>query len=293
MENQSPQRVAVITGASSGIGKEAAKLLVAQGWRVIGIGRNAERCERAKAEIAQQAQSSHQVTMIRANLSLMAETERACDEIAALADRVDILLNNAGGVVKTRQITPEGNESTFAGNHLGHFLLTRRLLPLLRAAAVACGTGATRVVNVSSAAHLMCEGLDWNDLQMVDNYQSGVAYCRAKFANVLFTRELARRLAGDGIVVHAMHPGIVDSNFINHADEMMQNSLRSKSDQWITPQAAAEALVWLATAEAPGDMSGEYFYDRAIAAVNPAALDEEAARRLWQESENLLASISS
>jgi len=289
MENQSRLRVAIITGASSGIGKEAAKLLAGQGWQVIGLGRDRDRCEQAKAEIQAQAQDADQVTMICADLSLMSDTERACGEILALTERVDVLLNNAGGVARERRITPEGNEGTFAGNHLGHFLLTRRLLPLLRAAAATAPPGATRIVNVSSAAHLICEGLDWDDLQMIDNFQSAAAYCRVKFANVLFTRELARRLGDEGIVAHAMHPGIVDSNFINHADAMMQGSLRSKSDQWITPRAAAEALVWLATAEQPGQMNGEYFHERATAPVNPAALDAGAARRLWQESEKLLA----
>lgn len=289
MATPSQTPVAVITGASSGIGKEAAKLLAAQGWTVIGLGRDPERCEQATSEIRGAASEGSQVTLIRADLSLMANTEHACEQILALTDRVNVLLNNAGGIARDIRLTPEGNEATFAGNHLGHFLLTQRLLPLLRGAAATAPAGSVRIVNVSSAAHLMCQGLDWDDLQMIDNFHASGAYCRVKFANVLFTRELARRLAGEGIVAHAMHPGIVDSNFIQHGDEMLQSSLLAKKDQWISPRTAAEDLVWVATAQEAGEMNGEYFHNRAPAPVNPAALDADAAARLWQESEALLA----
>jgi NAD(P)-dependent dehydrogenase (short-subunit alcohol dehydrogenase family) len=168
MTNQSQQRVAVITGASSGIGKEAAKSLAGQGWQVFAIGRNADRCDRARAEIVEQACGKHdQVTMICADLALMADTERVARAVTGNTDRVDILINNAGGVTKTLTITPEGNENTFASNHLGHFLLTRRLLPLLYTASASSPRGSVRIINMSSAAHHACDGLDWDDLQML------------------------------------------------------------------------------------------------------------------------------
>jgi NAD(P)-dependent dehydrogenase (short-subunit alcohol dehydrogenase family) len=289
MAEQEQARVAVVTGASSGIGKAAAKALAAQGWRVIGLGRDPERCAAAEAEIRAQAAPGAQVEMIRVDLSLMADTARVANEIISRTDRVDVLLNNAGGVARTRVITSEGNEATFAGNHLGHFLLTKRLLPLLRAAAADSAPGSTRIVSVSSDANEYCTGLDWDDLQMIGNFVAGAAYCRVKLANILFTRALAKRLAGDGIVAHAMHPGVVSSNFINYADEGMQSHIRTLKDVSVSPEEGADTLIWLATAVEPGATSGSYFYKRAVATANPVAGDDAAAERLWIESEKLLA----
>src|SRR5579871_1675446 len=151
------QRVAVITGASSGIGKETAKALAAQGWRVITIGRDPERCAAAEKEI-RAASSTGKVDMIRADLALMADAARAAREVAALTDRVDVLVNNAGGMAKCRVITPEGYEANFASNHLGPFLLTARLTPLLRRAAADAPRGSVRVINSSSDASEMIPG---------------------------------------------------------------------------------------------------------------------------------------
>lgn len=289
MVGQTDTRVAVITGASSGIGKETAKALLKQGWRVIGIGRDPERCAAAETEFHHQLPDA-QFELIRADLSLMADAARAANEIITRTNRIDVLLNNAGGMTKERAITSEGNEATFAGNHLGHFLLTSRLLPLLQATAAKLPRGSVRIVNVSSLANESCKGLDWNDLQMINNFNAAVAYCRVKFANILFTRELAKRIASDGIVVHAMHPGTVSSNFITHADEATQNFIRTqRKDVSVTPEVGADTLIWLATAEKPGNSSGSYFYQRDESAVNPAALDEVSAARLWEESEKLIA----
>jgi NAD(P)-dependent dehydrogenase (short-subunit alcohol dehydrogenase family) len=288
MNPSTRQRVAVITGASSGIGKEAAKALVKEGWTVICLGRDRFRCEQARAEILEQAACVDQVVMIRADLALLSDTARAAKEISGIADHVDVLLNNAGGLAKDLKITVEGNEYTFASNHLGPFLLTRLLLPLLKAAAACSPKGATRVINVSSAAHASCEGLDRNDVQMIRNFSSTPAYCRVKLANLLFTREAAKRLAADNIVVHAMHPGLVDSNFGSHGDDAMQSYLRARSDVSISPAVAADTLVWLACAEEPGKTTGGYYFERAVIPASAAARDDAAAGWLWEESENLV-----
>jgi NAD(P)-dependent dehydrogenase (short-subunit alcohol dehydrogenase family) len=290
MTSKEQVRVAVVTGASSGIGKAAAQELATQGWRVIGIGRDPQRTATAEAEI-RAAVPGARVDMIRADLSLMREAARAADEIASRTDRIDALLNNAGGVRAERVVTAEGLESTFAANHLGHFLLTNRLLPKLRAAAAHSAPGATRIVSVSSTGHERSPGLQWDDLQSLRNWTTGGAYCNAKLANILFTRALAKRLAPDGIVAHAMHPGVVDSNFASHADESMQRYMESIKNISVTPAVAADTLVWLATAAEPGQATGCYYHQRAALAPSAAAQDDAAAERLWRESAALLAGI--
>ncbi len=279
------RRVAVVTGASSGLGKETAKALVAQGWYVIAIGRDPGRSVAAEQEIRAACRDG-KVDMIRANLALMADAARVAQEIAALTDRLDVLVNNAGGMAKERVITAEGYEENFAGNHLGPFLLTIRLLPLLRHAAADAPRGSVRIINTSSIAGEWVKVLPWDDLQMLDNYDAGQAYCRSKLANALFARGLAKRLAGDGIVAHSMHPGVVDTGFITHADESTQAHIRTIPA--LTPEQGADTLIWLATAEEPGQSSGGYFYKRKPRAPNPLVDDDACVERLWEESDKLV-----
>jgi NAD(P)-dependent dehydrogenase (short-subunit alcohol dehydrogenase family) len=160
-------------------------------------------------------------------------------------------------------------------------------LPLLRRAAAAAAPGSVRIINTSSDASEMIKGLPWDDLQLRDNFSSGAAYCNSKLANVLFARGLAKRLAGDGIVAHAMHPGTVDTNFITHAGERTQAYIRTLATQ--TPAEGADTLIWLATAEEPGKSSGGYFCQRKPRTPNPVVEDADYAERLWAESEKLIA----
>jgi NAD(P)-dependent dehydrogenase (short-subunit alcohol dehydrogenase family) len=275
----------VITGASSGIGKEVAKALASQGWRIIALGRDAARSEAAEADI-RTASSGGGVDMILADLSLLAGAARAARQIAGLTDRIDVLINNAGGMAREKVVTAEGNEANFSGNHLGPFLLTKRLLPLLRAAAERGAPGSVRIINTSSDASEMIPGMDWNDLQSAQQFNVGRSYCRAKLANVLFARGLAKRLANSGIVAHAAHPGTVDSNFFSHADESTQARLKGLSK--ITAEEGADTVIWLATADEPGKSSGGYFYQRTPRTPNPFVDDQANVDRLWEESEKLV-----
>ena len=281
------QRVAVITGASAGMGLVAAKALAAQGWRIIALGRDPQRCAAGEAEIRAAAAPGVDVSMIRADLALMAEAVRAAKEIAAKTNRIDVLINNAGGAAKEKAITAEGNEETFASNHLGHFILTHRLLPLLRAAAAKSPAGATRILSMSSAAHEVSPGLDFDDLQMMENFIPIKAYCNAKLANILFTRSLAKRLAGTGIVAHAVHPGAVNTNFVDRADAGTQAYLRSVP--LLSAEEGADTIIWLVTAPEAGETSGDYWCQRKNVPASAAANDPAAAERLWRASEKLAA----
>ena len=287
MTQQNESRVAVVTGASSGVGKAAAKALAAQGWHVIAHGRDPERTAAAEMDIRAAAVPGARVDMLRGDLSLLSDTARMAKEIAQLTEKVHATLNNAGGVRSDLVITPEGNEATFAGNHLGHFLLTNRLMPLLRTAAAGSKPGTVRVLSVSSSGHEVCPGLQWDDLQLVRDWASAKSYCLAKLCNILFTRELARRVAPFGIVANAMHPGVVASNFANHAEPGMKSYMATLKS--FSPEAGADTLVWLATAPEAGQVTGGYFHKREALTPSQAALDDEAAARLWTESEALIA----
>jgi NAD(P)-dependent dehydrogenase (short-subunit alcohol dehydrogenase family) len=289
MSAQISNRVAIVTGASSGVGKAAAKALAAQGWRVIGLGRDAGRCAMAEAELRQSAAPGTPVEMLRVDLSLLADTARVAREVMARTDRIDVLLNNAGGVANAMAMTSEGNEVTFASNHLGPFLLTNRLLPLLRATAAKSAPGAVRIIATSSIGHHNCPGIDWDDLQRTRSFTTGGAYTNAKLANILMTRSLAKRLASDGIVAHAMEPGVVlDSNFVNHADTNMQRYMATLHDVALSSDEAAKTLVWLATGEEPGQSTAGYYHRCAPAPASAASQDDAVADRLWLESEALV-----
>jgi NAD(P)-dependent dehydrogenase (short-subunit alcohol dehydrogenase family) len=282
------RRVALVTGASSGIGKSTATRLVALGWQVIGTGRDPQRSAAAEAEIAAAAPAGG-FTMLRADFTVMGEVKRVADEVGGRTGRLDVLVNNAGGVRDRQYITAEGTEATFAANYLAPFLLTRELMPLLTASAAAAPPGTSRVIAVSSTAHRMIDALDWGDLQTLGGFQPAFAYGRAKLGNILFTRELARRAEADGIVAQVMHPGRVDSNFASHGDEGMQKYMAAADN--VTPDEPADTLTWLATEPAGGHPGGRYFYQKAEETPSAAAQDDTAARRLWAESETLLAKL--
>jgi NAD(P)-dependent dehydrogenase (short-subunit alcohol dehydrogenase family) len=283
MDSNSP--VAVITGASSGIGKEVAKALAAQGWRIIGTGRDAGRMAAAETEI-REVSTTGEVEMLAADLSLMADAVRLARDIAARTDRLDVLVNNAGGMCSELVMTEEGYEQNFAANHLGPFLLTDRLLPLLRSTAAGRPKGSVRVLMTASDAGEMIPGLNLDDMQNLENFSSGLAYCSGKLANIMFAKALAGRLAADGITAHAVHPGAVDSNFFTYASAETRE--RTKDLQKFTEAQGADTLIWLATDPVGGETSGGYWFQRE---QRPCKSAEDAAtlERFWAESAKLVA----
>ncbi len=260
--------------------------LAAEGWRIIGVGRDAGRCEKAAAAI-RAASASGGVSMLRADLSLLRDARRLAGEIAGLTDRIDLLVNNAGGIAAERVVTAEGNEATFAANHLGPFVLTDRLLPILRETARGGPPGQVRVIVTSSDASEMLPGMKWDDLQHLNDFNAGLAYANAKLANCLFASGLAVRTAEDGIVVHAFHPGPVATNFANTADDQTRGYILSLD--LLTSAQGADTLIWLATADAPGGATDGYFYERRPRARNPVVESREAVDRLWRMSEAITA----
>jgi NAD(P)-dependent dehydrogenase (short-subunit alcohol dehydrogenase family) len=279
----------VVTGASSGLGKEAAKALAARGWHVIAVGRNAARSAAAESEIRAAAAPGGKVDMLLADLSLLADTERLARDIAGLTDRIDVLANNAGGMASGLVITSEGNEANFTGNHLGPFLLTERLLPLLRKAAADAPPGAVRIINTSSDASEMIPTINLDDMQNLGNFNVGAAYCGSKLANVLHARALAGRLADAGIVAHSFHPGTVASNFF--ADVPPATKAYTDTLDKMSEAEGADTLIWLATSAEAGQNSGTYWHKRAPRVPNPLIDDADFIARFWTASEKQVAGV--
>lgn len=283
--NGQTQRCVVVTGASSGIGKACAEAFARMGWHVIATGRDASRCEQAREEIEALASPAARIDFLRGDFTEMSDVMRMAGEIAERTDRLDVLVNNAGGVRDGLYRTSQGLEATFAANHLAPFLLTRELMPLLSRTAHD-DPGSVRVIAVSSSGHRAIPGMNWDDLMMFDDFAPSTAYCQAKLANLLFTRELNHRVGAQGIVALAMHPGRVGSNFASHGDEAMQHYMAS--NECLSPEQPARTLVWLATAGELAGKGGRFFHELAEEIPAEPALDDEAASRLWQESERIL-----
>jgi len=270
-------RVCVVTGASGGIGKETAKGLARTGATVVLLVRSRERGEAARGEIIRDVPGSD-VQMVLADLSVQAEVRRAAAEIIGRFPRVDALVNNAAIFAWKRTLTPDGVELQWAVNHLAPFLLTHLLLGRLTESAPA------RVVSMSSGAH-KAGRMDWDDPQMARGRYNGLAmYSRTKLANLLFTRELARRTRGTGVTANAMHPGVVATDLLLKSVPLIRLFRRLM----LTPEEGAATTVYLASSPEVAGASGEYFIDRRPVTPTTAARDEDAARRLWEVSARMV-----
>jgi NAD(P)-dependent dehydrogenase (short-subunit alcohol dehydrogenase family) len=216
-----------------------------------------------------------------ADLSLLGETKRAGAEIAAAEPRIDVLINNAGNVFANRQLTADGLERTFATNHMAYFVLTHALRERLVASAPA------RIVSTASRAH-MGRALEFDNLQLAKGYSIMQAYGRSKLANILFTRELARRLAGTGVTANCIHPGFVSTGLGQRRGGLFGAAVRFFFRFAGPPEAGADTIVRVATSPDLADVTGQYFVPVGKPAEpSAAARDDAAARRLWEESERI------
>ncbi len=259
----------LVTGATSGIGKVAARELKRMGANVIALGRDA----RKLAEL--------DLPAIRADLSSLAEVRRAAAEYKERFGKLHVLLNNAGAIQGARTLTVDGYETTFAVNHLAYFLLTQELLEVLRASAPA------RIVNVASEAS-RGSSVDLQDLNNERRWSKWGSYARSKRENLLFTFELARRLEGSGVTANAVHPGPVRSGFGTQAG-WVALAVRIAAPFLLTPEQGAETAIWLCSDPSLEGVSGRYFFKkREIRAVGQA-YDRELQRGLWEASEKLAA----
>ncbi len=275
-------RTCLVTGATSGIGRETAAALAARGARVLIVGRDASKTHLTATRLQAESGNPDVVPLI-ADLSSQEQIRRLSEQLREHVGRLDVLVNNVGAIFERRQLSADGIEMTLALNHLGYFLLTQLLGDLLES-----GTPA-RIVNVASDAHRRGR-VAFDDLQRQHRYGAWSAYCQSKLANVLFTYELARRLSGSAITVNAVHPGFVASGFGSNGRGWLRATLRlAMRVAAISVSAGAQTPIYLATAPHVDDVSGAYFYKMRRVASSPSSYDAAAARRLWDMSLALVA----
>jgi NAD(P)-dependent dehydrogenase (short-subunit alcohol dehydrogenase family) len=275
-------KVCLVTGATSGIGKETAVRLAMLGATVIIVARTAARGETAGDEIRRRVPLAR-VEAVTADLSIMAQVRRLADEVMARYDRLDVLINNAGVIMTRRQLTADGLETTFATNHLGPFLLTNLLRGLLERSAPA------RVVTVSSAAHKQVRTIPWDDLARGGPAGYQQSYPLSKLLNILFTVELARRLAGTGVTANCLHPGFVRSALGRDVTGVIGAVVRLVLPFQPGPATGSATSVYLAGSPEVADVTGGYFVKCKPARPSALARDTRAAERLWTLSEELAA----
>ena len=279
--------VCVVTGANSGIGKATAAELARLGAHVVMVCRNEGRGREAQAEIRAAAELAHPsradtVDLRIADLSVQEEVYLFGETIRADYDRLDVLVNNAGVFLESREETVDGIEATFAINHLAPFLLTHLVLPRIRETAGRAGEA--RIVTVSSEAHRGAS-INFEDINAEQGYNGLQAYGQSKLANILFTHELARRLRGAGVLVNAVHPGVVNTNFWRGSGWI------SRIARWFSwlykrPEEGARTVVYLAASPEVTE-TGQYFKENEVVNPSPEAYDEKAAARLWALSRQM------
>lgn len=283
MTNELANKVILLTGATEGIGKSAAKEFAARGAELVLVARNPQKGEKVVAEL-KESTGNPRVSLLVGDLSVMADVRRVAGEFRAAHDRLDVLVNNAGAVFTKRQLSADGLEQTFALNHVGYFLLTHELAEVLGR------TPGARVVSTSSGAH-QAGKIRFDEIAKREGGYSGFpVYCDSKLANVLFTRELARRLAPRGVTANCVHPGFVNTGFGHNTKGLVDTALKFLGPLFArSPEKGAETVVWAAVSPDAAKVTGEYLMDRKVARSSKLSKDEALARELWAFSERICA----
>ena len=274
-------KICIVTGGNTGIGKATVEGLARQGATVILACRDLDKGRAAQAEIVAKLPGA-EIELMRLDLASLASVREFAKAFTEKHPRLDVLVENAGVSTGKRQLTADGFEMDFGVNHLGHFLLTELLLPTLEASAP------SRVVVVASSVHKGAK-IDFDDLQGEKSWGIVRFYGQSKLCNMLFVRSLAKRLEGKGVVVNALHPGVI-------ATELARDfpaPLRWMAKLFLkSAEKGARTSIHVATSKEAGDVSGKYFADSKEAKPSPEALDDAVAERLWAESERLIAKAS-
>jgi NAD(P)-dependent dehydrogenase (short-subunit alcohol dehydrogenase family) len=283
---QPVRKTIVMTGATSGLGLAAAETLAtpSRDWsaRLVIIARDRARGETTLEKLRKRSPAIRHA-IYYADLSRLADVKRVAAEIAAAEPRIDVLINNAGNAFTKRRVTEDGLEMTFATNHMGPFVLTLGLLDRVRAAAPA------RIINTASMTYASAH-LDFDNLQLERGFSGAHAYANSKLCNVLFTRELARRLAGTGVTVNCLHPGFVATG-LGHEDGGIEAVWGISTAGALTPEQGSRTLVYLAASPEVENITGEYFSNRRPERLTREAMDETLARKLWEVSEQIASNI--
>ena len=269
-------KTVVITGGTSGIGEVAALALAKMGARIVLVARDRSRGDATLAQLRDNAPSiAHSIHF--ADLLRLAEMRRVAAQIADRESCIDILINNAGALFATRRLTHDGLECTFALNHMAYFVMTVGLRERLSA------SGPARIINTASASHQGAT-LDFDDLQSAKSFGALKVYGRSKLCNILFTRELARRLHGTGVVANCLHPGFVATRFGDQSGALISRLVRFAKFFAISPAKGAETIIYLASSPDMTETTGQYFYRCATTMPSREAQDDRSASLLWQRS---------
>lgn len=272
---------AVVTGATSGIGLEVARVLATAGYRVIGVGRDPARCRSAESEL-RASTGNGEIGFLVADLASLAEIRSLAERIRAMAKQIDVLVNNAGTFTIARRETVDGIETQLAVNWLAAFALTGLLLLPLREATAA------RIVNVSSGSHFSGR-IHWHDIGLCSGYNGLKAYDQSKLATVLFTRELARRLGSDSSVsAYAVDPGLVKTDIGSKGNNaLVRLAWKVRTRNGIPAARAASSVAWCATNASASGKTGLYWKECQVCESSSRSLDQNDARRLWDLGETL------
>ena len=276
-QNTMENKLCVITGANSGIGYETTKALAAKGAFVVMVCRNEDKAEAAKKAIINEI-SDAGLAIVLCDFASMDDIRRAATEIAQEYEKIDILINNHGFIAKEFDTTVDGLEQTFGVNHIGYFLFTNLLLPQVKAA------GKSRIINVASTAHRRGE-FDPDNIQLQSGYDNWKAYGNSKLFNILFTKELADRLNDTDVTANSLHPGVIASNFGQSSTWFVKVFYKLAAPFMKDNREGAETTIYLATSPEVEEVSGAYFSNCKVATPSKAARDPEAAKKLWEISE--------